>query len=198
VFRYTSWRFYAISGTNILTRCHSASSLFSAVFLFQKWYTGNILGIRRNKFLKSYFARKLPEIRRGEGEGPWPRRLGVRRPGATPDDAPSPIRSLRTENPRRVDEISRTVLLRRRHRSQISRDRSLCFGTLPGRGSAPGAISISLHRRLHRLHRPHTHLHQSCYLLWWGGSSSPPGMRALPVAVWFTSLSHDVIFMWSW
>jgi hypothetical protein len=36
VFRYTSWHFYAFSGTNLLTRCHSASSLFSAVFVFQK------------------------------------------------------------------------------------------------------------------------------------------------------------------
>jgi hypothetical protein len=70
VFRYTSWRFYAISGTNLLTRCHSASSLFSAIFVFQKSYTGNILGIGRNKFLKYYFSWKLPEIRRGEGEGP--------------------------------------------------------------------------------------------------------------------------------
>jgi hypothetical protein len=42
---YTSWRFYAISGTNLLTRCHSASSLFSAVFVFQTSYTGNILRI---------------------------------------------------------------------------------------------------------------------------------------------------------
>jgi hypothetical protein len=24
---------------------------------------------------------------------------------------------------------------------------------------------------------------------------SPPGLRALPVSMWFTSLSHDVIFM---
>jgi hypothetical protein len=70
VFRYTSWHFYAISETNLLTRCHSASSLFSAIFVFQKSYTGNIFGIGRNKFLKSYFSRKLPEIRRGEGEGP--------------------------------------------------------------------------------------------------------------------------------
>jgi hypothetical protein len=62
VFRYTSWRFYAISGTNLLTRCHSASSLFSAFFVFQKSYTGNILGIGRNKSQKSYFFRKLPEI----------------------------------------------------------------------------------------------------------------------------------------
>jgi hypothetical protein len=34
VFRYTSWHFYAFSGTNLLTRCHSASSLFSAIFVF--------------------------------------------------------------------------------------------------------------------------------------------------------------------
>jgi hypothetical protein len=39
VFRYTSWRFYAFSGTNLLTRCHSDSSLFSAAFVFQKSYT---------------------------------------------------------------------------------------------------------------------------------------------------------------
>jgi hypothetical protein len=36
VFCYTSWRFYAFSGTNLLTRCHSASFLFSAIFVFQK------------------------------------------------------------------------------------------------------------------------------------------------------------------
>jgi hypothetical protein len=34
VFRYTLWYFYAFSRTNLLTRCHSASSLFSAVFVF--------------------------------------------------------------------------------------------------------------------------------------------------------------------
>jgi hypothetical protein len=70
VFRYTSWRYYAISKTNLLTRCHSASSLFSVIFVFQKSYTGNILGIRRNKFQKSYFSRKLPEDRKRVGEGP--------------------------------------------------------------------------------------------------------------------------------
>jgi hypothetical protein len=48
-FVYTSWRFYAFSGTNLLTRCHSTSSLFSAIFVFQKIYTRNILGIGRNK-----------------------------------------------------------------------------------------------------------------------------------------------------
>jgi hypothetical protein len=70
VFRYTSWRFYAFSGTNLLTRCHSASSLFSTVFVFQKSYIGNILGIGRNKSRTSGNLAKLPENRRGDGGGP--------------------------------------------------------------------------------------------------------------------------------
>jgi hypothetical protein len=49
VFRYTSWHFYAFSGTNPLTSRHSASSLFSAIFVFQKSYTVNILRIGQNK-----------------------------------------------------------------------------------------------------------------------------------------------------
>jgi hypothetical protein len=70
VFRYTSWHFYAFSETNLLTRLHSASSLFSAVFVFQKSYTGNILGIGQNKSRTSRYLTKFPEDRRGDGEGP--------------------------------------------------------------------------------------------------------------------------------
>jgi hypothetical protein len=71
VFCYTSWHFYAFSGTNLLTRCHSASSLFSAVFVFQKSYTGNILGIGWNKnrtsqYLPS-FQKTEEEMERGHG-----------------------------------------------------------------------------------------------------------------------------------
>jgi hypothetical protein len=96
---------------------------------------------------------------------PGPRHLGVRRPGATPNDAPSPIRSLGTENPEGVGNFPERVPQFRRRRSQISGDRILCSGTLPGRGSAPRAISIGLHRHLRRLHRPHRHFHQPCCLL---------------------------------
>jgi hypothetical protein len=87
VFRYTSWRFYAISGTNLLTRCHSASSLFSAVFVFQKCYTGNILRIGRNKFQNSYFSRTKDEDQMGAGEGPEPALTPGRR-GPGPGRAP--------------------------------------------------------------------------------------------------------------
>jgi hypothetical protein len=70
VFCYTLWHFYVISGTNLLTRCHSASSMFSAIFVFQKNYTGNILRIGRNKFEKSYFSRKRTEDQTRAGGGP--------------------------------------------------------------------------------------------------------------------------------
>jgi hypothetical protein len=70
VFHYTSWYFYAFSGTNLLTRCHSASSLFSAVFVFQKCYTGNILGIGRNKSQTSRYFTELPEDQRGDEAEP--------------------------------------------------------------------------------------------------------------------------------
>jgi hypothetical protein len=82
VFCYTSWRFYAFSGTNLLTRCHSASSMFSAVFVFQKSYTGNILGIGRNKSRTSYFSRTRVGVQSRDGGGPGPgHTLGRRGPG---------------------------------------------------------------------------------------------------------------------
>jgi hypothetical protein len=51
--------FMHFSGTNQLTRCHGVSSLFSAVFVFQKSYTENILEIGRNKSRTSYFYRSF-------------------------------------------------------------------------------------------------------------------------------------------
>jgi hypothetical protein len=110
VFCYTSWRFYAFSITNLLTRCHSNSSLFSAIFVFQKSYTGNILEIGWNKGRSSYFSRHETESK-AETEGAsrqahhrvarptpslshqvvWP-------PGPPPDIALPPIYSPRREN----------------------------------------------------------------------------------------------------
>jgi hypothetical protein len=79
--------FYAFSGTNLLTRCHSASSLFSVVFVFQKSYTRNILGIGWNKSQSSRNLPKLPENRRGDGEGPQAGHIVGRR-GLGPGRAP--------------------------------------------------------------------------------------------------------------
>jgi hypothetical protein len=62
-FVYTSWHFYVFSRTNLLTRCHSASSLFSAIFMFQKSYTGNILKIGQNESQSSYLPDTKTEFR---------------------------------------------------------------------------------------------------------------------------------------
>jgi hypothetical protein len=110
VFCYTSWHFYAFSGTNLLMRCHSASSLFSAVFVFQKSYTGNILGIRRNNSQTSFFYRSFAktedETKGGQAHNRvarpshWPRHHMVR-PGGPPSDAAlSPISSPQREKPK--------------------------------------------------------------------------------------------------
>jgi hypothetical protein len=69
-FVHTSWRFYAISRTNLLTRCHSASSLFFAIFVFYKSYTGNILGIGQTEDRNSYFSRTKDVDRKRAGGGP--------------------------------------------------------------------------------------------------------------------------------
>jgi hypothetical protein len=122
VFYYTSWCFYAFSGTNLLARCHSDSSLFAAVFVFQKSYTWNILGIGRNKSRTSYFygsfAKTEDETEGGQEPGsppggaaqPWPRHPMVRPAGPTSDDALSPISSPRWEKPKGWISFPRNIL----------------------------------------------------------------------------------------
>jgi hypothetical protein len=76
---------------------------------------------------------------------PWPRPLCVRPPWSTSDDAPSPIRSVPMENPKTIGKFPERVPQLHRSQRRISGDRSLCSGTLPGRGSAPGASpSVSI------------------------------------------------------
>jgi hypothetical protein len=122
VFCYTSWRFYAFSGTNLLTRCQSASSLFSAIFVFQKSYTGNILGIGRNKSRTSYFYRSFAKTEdetegpRGQAHhrvarpSPWPRQHMVRPGGPPPDAALSPIKYPRREKHKGRIAFPRNIL----------------------------------------------------------------------------------------
>jgi hypothetical protein len=154
VFCYTSWHFYAFSGTDLLTRCHSASSLFSAVFVFQKSYTGNILRVGRNEARTSYFSRTQDEDRRRAGGGPgthhtrgWRTLLGRARgwcgaPGRPLTPSLRLYKAFRRQNLRSFGIFPRKVPQCRRRRRPISGDRSLCSGTLPGWGSAPGAICI--------------------------------------------------------
>src|SRR4051812_21281097 len=75
--------------------------------------------------------------------GPGPRQGGVWAHLGSPDSASSPIYSPIPENPRGTRNIPRKVLQPPSSSpKQDSGDRSLCSGTLPERGSAPGAISI--------------------------------------------------------
>jgi hypothetical protein len=80
-FVYTSWRFYEFFRTNLFTRCHSASSLFSVVFVFQKSYTRNILGIGRNKSWSSPIFLTRDGVQSRDGGGPeGSRTIGWRGP----------------------------------------------------------------------------------------------------------------------
>jgi hypothetical protein len=110
-------------------------------------YSRNWTKQKLNLLLFNEASRRPKRSRRGargqpHHEGawprPWPRPPIVRSPWSTPDDAPSPIRSLPTENPKTMGIFPRTVpQLHRYRRRRISGDRILCSGTLPGCGSAP-------------------------------------------------------------
>jgi hypothetical protein len=136
-----------------MSRCQF---LFSAVFVFQKSCTGNILRIGRNKSQTSYFSRHEDGVQskdRGGHRGNhtigwraplWPRHHVVWAPRVPSDIALPPIKCLRRENPKEFGIHPRKVSQHRRHRRPISGDRSLCSGTLPGRGITPRAISIAI------------------------------------------------------
>jgi hypothetical protein len=121
-FCYTSWHFYAFSRANLLTRCHSVSFRFSAIFVFQKSYTVNILEIRRNKSRTSYFYRSFAKTEdetegargqphhQGAQPSPWQRPPMVRPPGPTSDDAPSPIKFPQREKPKGRIAFPRNIL----------------------------------------------------------------------------------------
>jgi hypothetical protein len=91
-------------------------------FCVSKSYTGNILGIGRNKSRTSYFYRSFAKTE-DETEGatsqahhqgarprPWPRRPVVRPAGPTSDDALSPICSPRREKSKGRISFPRNIL----------------------------------------------------------------------------------------
>jgi hypothetical protein len=155
VFCYTSWHFYVFSGTNLLTRCHSASSLFSAIFVFQK-VTQEIFSeldetkAERPEIYQS-FQRTEEEMEKGHRAAtppgarpaPGPCQPMVRAPWPTSGTAPSPIKTPRREKPKYPITFPET------HRDpppSSTRDREgpeAHPGTLPERGIATEGL---LHR----------------------------------------------------
>src|SRR3954470_20153640 len=109
-FVYTLRCFYMFSGTNLLTRCHGASCLFSFVFGSRKAENQYSRNWTRQK-PKSIFYRGGHESRMRDGEAnhgsQTPPPLGVARggpapgqgvpPGHLPSLPPAPIRSPRGE-----------------------------------------------------------------------------------------------------
>jgi hypothetical protein len=81
VFCYTSWRFYAFSRTNLLTRCHSASSLFSAVLCLRKVTREIFSELDKTKAKFPIFpdTRRSPKQRRKGARG-WPHPHGAGHP----------------------------------------------------------------------------------------------------------------------
>jgi hypothetical protein len=69
VFCYTSWRFYAFSRTNLLTRCHSASSCF-LLFLYFRKATQEIFSDWTKQKPKFLFFPKRDGVQSWDGGGP--------------------------------------------------------------------------------------------------------------------------------
>jgi hypothetical protein len=109
VFCYTSWRFYAFSRTNLLTRRHSASSLFLLFLCFRKATQEIFSELDEIKARVPIFpdTRRSPKMRRRGTRG-QPHHIMVRAtpgcamawwgaPGPLPDTALPPIYSPRWE-----------------------------------------------------------------------------------------------------
>jgi hypothetical protein len=122
VFCYTSWCFYAFSRTNLLTRYHSASSLF-LLFLCSRKATREIFSeLDETKSKVPIFpeAWRSPKMRRRGARGrphhamawatPWPHRAMVWAPGPHSDAVLPPLYSPRWENLKGPDQFPWNIL----------------------------------------------------------------------------------------
>jgi hypothetical protein len=154
-FGYTSCHFYAFSRTNLLTRCHSASSYFLLIF-YSRFLPKKIFSeldemkpevpilLSRTQSPKERRRRAPRQPHHVVAQAhPWPRLAMVWDPRVSTDLALPPIYCPRCENPKGISLHPRKVPQRRRHRRQVLGDKSLCSSTLLGQGIAPGAISIN-------------------------------------------------------
>jgi hypothetical protein len=121
-FVYTLWHFYAFSGTNLLTRCHSASSYFLLFLCFRKITQEIFSELDKTKAeVRNYLTRRRsPKESRRRTKGqphhvvaratPRPRHQVVWPPGQPPDIALPPIYSPRWENPRGPNSFPENIL----------------------------------------------------------------------------------------
>jgi hypothetical protein len=156
VFCYTSWYFYAFSRTNLLTRRHSASSLFLLFLCFRKSTPEIFSELDETKARVPIFpkASRSPKQRWRGARGrphhataratPWPHRAMVWAPGPLPDAALPPIYSPRRENLKPDQFSTKPTVSRRHHRREIGRVQKL-LPTRCRRGeSSPKAFFITM------------------------------------------------------
>jgi hypothetical protein len=111
-FVYTSWHFYAFSGTNLLTRCRSASLCFM-LFFYSRFLLKEIfleldgtkvkvpILLTRRWSPKERWKRATSRPHQVVARpGPWPHHPMVWAPRAPTDLALLPINSLHQENPK--------------------------------------------------------------------------------------------------
>src|SRR3954470_13267353 len=158
--------FHTLLGIFGLTYSLSAPScqfMFSAVFVFQVFPIIKVPNKSRKNYIKNQCSVSFRNNQDttggpppGSQEGAW-RGPALGRATCTPDcpvaplDAPfGPYFYPRGGNPDSEPLFSRSYSNLCRHRKQVSGGQNSCAGTLPGRGSAPGFISIDVASLLHR------------------------------------------------
>src|SRR3954468_3718486 len=136
--------------------------MFSAVFVFQVFRPLKVLQKLRKNYIKNQRPGSFRNHQgrkggppRGSQEGAW-RGPALGRATCPPDCLVAPLGTPFGPYfyPREGNPDSRTLFPRsnfdlRRHLHQVSGDQNSCSGTLPGRGSAPGFISIAVASLLH-------------------------------------------------
>jgi hypothetical protein len=147
VFCYTSWHFYAFSRTNLLMRCHSASSLFLLFLCFRKATHEIFSELDETKAKVPIFpgVSRSPKQRRRGTRG-WPHHPMVR---ATPGRSMAwcgPLAQSLTPpfhlyipldgKPKVPNQFSTKPTVSRRHRCEIGRVQKL-FPAPYWRGESP-------------------------------------------------------------
>jgi hypothetical protein len=152
VFCYTSWRFYAFSRTNLLTRRHSASSMFLLFLCFRKATKEIFLELDEIKAKVPNFpnTRRSPKMRHRGTRGrlhhataratPWPRRAMVWAPSPLPNAALLPIYFRRWENLKARSIFYETYCKPPLSSTQDQEGPEALPGTLPERGITAGGL----------------------------------------------------------
>jgi hypothetical protein len=154
-FVYTSWNFFAFSGTNLLSRCHSASSCFLLFLYFKKVIQEIFSELDKTKAKvpilltrrRSPKGRRRPARRRPHHRVarpyPWPRQALVWAPRPPSDIALPLINSLHREILRARASIHEKYCKPPPSSTRDWEDLEALLGTLPERGIITGGL---LHR----------------------------------------------------